>query len=67
MPFIRVVECACGEHFHREDYAGDRRNSDERLTAGQLDAHFGPSGWQVAESGEYAHKFLIPQKPDPVL
>lgn len=53
MPFIQVVECGCCEHFHHEDYEGECRNNDERLTAAQLDSHFGSSGWQVADSAEY--------------
>jgi hypothetical protein len=52
MPFINVVECdSCG-HFHREEFTGDCRDNSERLTGDQLDAHFGPAGWQISESSQ---------------
>jgi hypothetical protein len=62
MSFL-VVECACGEHFHRE-YAVDCGTSVERLTAAQLDAHFGPCGWRIAESLANVRGSFTLQKPN---
>ncbi|MFP3637748.1 hypothetical protein [Paraburkholderia sp. SIMBA_054] len=46
-----VIDCGCCNHFHPPGFDGDCRDGNNRLSADQLDAQYGPGGWIASNEG----------------